>query len=901
MSDDIRQFASEETLNTDVLIVPLTSDTLPDQPPPRIRVESTELGGVKTTTTIPATTPSGVAGVTVSTEYPAEFTTQSVFENPLHDYASYTYNLSLHMISIETYNRIVNNNFANDSPTPYVPENVLISGAGRYNDTDFKRNEYFREDFYFEDFKMQTVITPNMRNRNTNLIECSFTIIEPNGFTLINRMIEAANQINRNFIGAPESYIKIPYVLQIDFFGYKEEGDSKPEKITDLTKIIPICLVNVETQVRQSGAEYKVEAVAFNHQVFSQIHNTIPFHTTIQAKTVSAAFNTGNSDIGLVGTYSSRLQRLNTLQREIPQYQRIQEQAASGVLDFVGTEYLTDIEVGLANRIVERNALTNTAIDASGICVALNSYYRALKDLGTISYDTTFRVEFDPEIANSGLFQGSQPVSAPGAATTKNAQQLAYNAGVINIPPGTSLTNLIDFVVRNSTYITDQIVLPTQEQIANVRNDIANGKRPEELLQLLNKPLKWFKIVPTVKVGKWDKKLNRFTADTIILYVRTFTISSKYPYAPRGRVAGYVKKYDYLFTGRNKDVIDWNINFNTLYLLAVTGGLNKVVQGTMAPGLNAAGPAADPNLNNGTEPGLDPAGDRVAAPGVIYTAGDDNTVVLHGGDIQKSTAAAELAKSLFLDSRGDMIELELKILGDPHFIKQDDVFYSRPNATASAALTPNKSLYMDTGELYVFVNFISPVDYDEQKGLAEVRANEILGSNSISAKSLGYSNFSGVYKVITVDSTFARGRFEQTLRLAKILYDQTGISLNTYRTEQANRLAASVLTGSAQATRFATTGSEFRSAVAATTALSINNPGLGLSELSRDLLSGAVTAVVGRVTTDILSQRSASSRETNEAITGVISINDQPSFVLNVAENSSNIIDANFFGDSTSL
>lgn len=819
---------------------------------------------------------------------------QLLFENPLHAYASYTYNLSLHMISIETYNRIINNNFVNDSPTPYVPENVLISGAGRYNDTDFKRNQYFKEDFYFEDFRMQTVITPNMRNRNTNLIECSFTIIEPNGFTLINRMIAAANQINTGFIGSPSSYIKIPYVLQIDFFGYKEEGDTKPEKISNLTKIIPICLVNVETQVRQSGAEYKVEAVAFNHQVFSQVNNTIPFHTTIQAKSVSAAFNIGTGDNALSDTYTSRIQNLDRVNREITKLQTIKDQINSGVLELNGAspyEYLDDTEVRLSNLNVERNYLTNTAIDASGICAALNSYYRALKDLGTISYNTTFRVEFDPEIASATLFQGSQPVSATNAATTRNAPQLAYSAGVINIPPGTSLTNLIDFVVRNSTYITDQIVLPTAEAIANVRNDIVNGKRPEEIRELLNKPLNWFKIVPTLKVGKWDNKLNRFTADTIILYVRTFTISSKYPYGPLGRVPGYVKKYDYLFTGRNRDVLDWNINFNTLYLLAVSGNLSKEVQGTMAPGLNPVGSAANPNAP-GTNGVIPAPGDIVATPGILNTSGNSDTTTPSGGNVLKSVAGAELAKSLYLDARGDMIELELKIIGDPHFIKQDDVFYSRPAANKSISLTPNNSLYMDTGELYVFVNFISPVDYDEGKGLAEVRANDILGSENEGAISLGYSNFSGVYKVITVDSVFSRGKFEQTLRMAKILYDQLGTSINVYRAEQARQLSLAVNRGTAAATRFATPGNEFIYQSADTAAAAINNIRLNIDGRINDVIGGAVTAVINGGPSVV--------RESNRAIVGDISINDQPT-VLTTTQNTPNIINSVWLGDSSVL
>jgi hypothetical protein len=328
-------------------------------------------------------------------------------------------------------------------------------------------------------------------------------------------------------------------------------------------------------------------------------------------------------------------------------------------------------------------------------------------------------------------------------------------------------------------------------------NDIRSGRRSiEQLVDLLRRPLKWYKIVPTIEIGKWDPIVNRFAPKTIVFHVRTFTIASKFPYAPRGRTPGNVKKYDYLFTGRNRDILDWNINFNTLYLMAVTSGLNKVVQGATGAGLNPAGQGATPGIPTSTQQTLSAQSDQVAAPGTAIIPGNINTNVLSASNPQKAEAAANLGKSLLIDSRGDMIELELKIIGDPHFIKQDDVFYSRPSAGQDATLTPNKSLYMDAGELYVFVNFISPVDYNEEKGLAEVKANEILDNeqNIIGSKNLGYSNFSGVYKIITVDSTFSRGRFEQILRMAKVLYDQTGAPANIDRQEQQSTLKLVVAT-----------------------------------------------------------------------------------------------------------
>ena len=75
-------------------------------------------------------------------------------------------------------------------------------------------------------------------------------------------------------------------------------------------------------------------------------------------------------------------------------------------------------------------------------------------------------------------------------------------------------------------------------------------------------------------------------------------------------------------------------------------------------------------LSNTVVPSL-PGADPVAQPGIAVIAGNNNSTVIDGGNIQKSTAASDLANSLLLGSRGDMIELDLKIIGDPHFIKQE--------------------------------------------------------------------------------------------------------------------------------------------------------------------------------------------------------------------------------------
>jgi hypothetical protein len=132
-----------------------------------------------------------------------------------------------------------------------------------------------------------------------------------------------------------------------------------------------------------------------------------------------------------------------------------------------------------------------------------------------------------------------------------------------------------------------------------------------------------------------------------------------------------------------------------------------------------------------------------------------------GGVTAKSVAASDLEDSLMTMSAADMLNVQLKILGDPQFLKQDDCFYS-PEALNSAAtsgdprLTPNGSLRTDYGEIYVLLTFRTPVDIDENTGLMNF------------GPKYKTSVFSGLYRVLTVNSEFQNGQFLQTLNLIRL-------------------------------------------------------------------------------------------------------------------------------------
>lgn len=662
---------------------------------------------------------------------------QQPIENPLHDYDSYTYGLSLHLLNINDFNNLVDNPLQPYSPVTYTPGGavgtVLIASAGRYQ--QYGRNPAFTEDFYFDNFKMSSYINTTSRNKNSNLIECSFTIIEPSGFTLINRLISAADMVN----GSVGNYIKMPYLLQIDFYGHKN-GNIAPAPIPGLSKMIPVSLVEMKSRVTSKGTEYSVKAVPFNHQAFNQTNAVSPADFLINAKTVSDVFGSGATSIAIANNIKDQQDRQR---QESDLTKRLSEATSDTVRE------------SLTAQLNSLRSVVNSSrgIQVTGYTDGVNSWWEDLKKANKVVSVNRVNVVFDPIIGNSQIFPDSGPVTVQQVAsdsgqtnqkTIIQAQSgiakgnIDFNAGVMAVPAGTSVETLIDWAVRNSEYVTSQV----------------DKKNPGQ-------PLNWYRIIPKIKITNYEPSTNLYTID-ITYYVRTWKTNSKNPAGPLGRVPGWVKEYQYLYTGQNKDVIDMQIDFNMMYYVQATASGNKDKYSQTAKAVG------DPNLAKANDGNPNSVPEAQAAPVVVQYGKLQPVPVVYGSNNVKSqgragarqdlaVAAGDIKESLQNDARGDMINVKLRIIGDPHFIKQDDIFYNQNATNTVGQLTPNGSLYTDSGELYVYLLFRFPVDYNESTGLA-IPANS--GFNR--------SEWSGVYKIIKVDTEFNKGKFEQVLELARI-------------------------------------------------------------------------------------------------------------------------------------
>ena len=317
-----------------------------------------------------------------------------------------------------------------------------------------------------------------------------------------------------------------------------------------------------------------------------------------------------------------------------------------------------------------------------------------------ISIVNTVRVVFDAKIGNSKLYTGLvNAAGAPASGTSTAAQRsqiqaasgaakggLRFDGATVNIPAGTTIDRMIDWAVRNSEYISEQLKDPTITK--QQRDSIQSGGNPNTITWL-----RWFRIIPSISIRDYDPTQNRYSMD-IIFYVKPYNLSAKHPFYPKGRVPGFVKKYDYIFTGKNKDVIDLQIDFNTLYLVEMSTNRTKSTQAQTGIPIR---PNADAYPNPNTE---ERPQENVAPTSIALVSDNVATTMRAGGLPQASADAGDLQRSLMLGAKGDMITLNLKIVGDPQFIKQDDFFMGQGLDMPSSQFLNNSSgssLYMDGG------------------------------------------------------------------------------------------------------------------------------------------------------------------------------------------------------------
>ena len=548
---------------------------------------------------------------------------------------------------------------------------------------------------YFDSLQMSTIIGLNARTRASNVVSIDFTIIEPLGMSLLEKILEIADE---NDIKA---WDQMPFVLQIDFFANNPDGSST-SPVGDLTKYVCIKIIEIKIKVTTRGAEYRISAVPESHVALTTSAVTTPINLEVLAKNVKEFFDEGGGDTG-----SNEMETQNESFRQ-----------------------------GTPNEMETQNESFAPQPQQSSIvysfAAALNAHQNILRIRKHQETSDRYVFKIDKEIAEAEIVKKVNKATGslhntPNQNDRNKKNIVELEKVLTRVNSGTAITEVINAVIRNSKYYEKQI--------------------PEETPKKGTDPLKAHKILTTVEYGDWDN-IRKVYQRTITYHVVPFSYwNDKFAKADRGIPEKVQKEYYYLFTGKNQQILELDIDFNTMFFTAITALEQKNQSATASvddENTNAKS-EKDKNISTGKNNSIQPLR---TLPVIAQTQEATNNLSTASA---RTVEAADLQRSMMSSSRGDMINIKMRIAGDPDLIKQDDVFY--PPGSGSGSSIPT-----DTTEIFAKLQFRVPEDINAETGLYQFSTK-------------GNNKFSGIFKILQVDNVFERGQFTQTLDLIR-MFDQ---------------------------------------------------------------------------------------------------------------------------------
>lgn len=734
--------------------------------------------------------------------------TFSPVPNVLKGYASYNPILSLMVTNTANYNNMV-------ITQKFFPQNwdtiCKSGGVGPTKAQGFMggSTKYFSRDLYIETASITTIVGMSQDNRGSNATEIEFTIVEPLGMDLIEQLYDYCT------VGLGESnYCQIPYLLKIEFKGFKDDGTN--EIVPNATKFIPIHLVSMEIKVNNLGAVYKISAVAFNELGVTEQYGRIPAPLQLGTELALAQ---------AVGIDAATQQQINnsvisqSLATTIANKANVATSTGSAGIAPIGNggvlHEITDAFVGVLNS-VQQTLFKNGTIaipDQYSITYSDIPYKSGSINVGQYLFlDTSTLAGENVPIVGKDVPMGQPAVTEAQYidVTVAGKNMLKYtvdtttgetgsgaitytNSHLITFNSGSSILDCLNTLIINSNYIVAQInqyngFVANINKTAQSLNLQAGSPIPPSLQSQLdtlhNTPLNWFIIVPTVQVGKYDSKRGTY-ARNINYNIQPYKIyNARSVSSPNGNPVSdnrVVKEYDYIFTGKNTEILSFDLNFNNAFLTYAQFNHNTKVQGT-GGGMPAYSSQSLPQNSLQTVSSTISNG-QMKKP----VAASNKNAIGVGAITPERNQAADIAATIY--AVGEQIQLDLSIYGDPDYIRQDGIFINPNTSDAFISSTANSTvsgILFNSGEVYANVNFKIPQDINLNTGLLDLAFKG-------DATNYRRNVFSGQYRVITVTNKFDKALFTQQLNL--IRYDDShNYTINTSQSNTQNTQQSSQTT-----------------------------------------------------------------------------------------------------------
>jgi len=644
--------------------------------------------------------------------------------NILSSYATYNYVLGISILSDDEYN---DHTYVNGKQT------TIICKSGHVDPNNRVNTAYGKFEYYIDNLQLDCLIGFS-GGKNTNVTTMAFDIIEPYSMGLFMLALQtAAYEVGH------KNWRDAPYLLTVEFRGNKETGQLL--NIPSATRYIPFRFGEVNISVKESGTSYKFTGFAIAELAKTEQFNKLRSDVAVKGKTVQEVLQTGPKSLQAVVNERLRQhkddQRVDIVDEILIYFPKDISSAASAAKNADNTESNATATNapssgtgGIESKLgVSRSTVNQTLVQPEGECNELGN--------SSLGFDANRKAD-SPMNDDNKVYQND--VWVRGNAT------LDIQENNFKFAQDSTITNAIDQILINSSY-------PGKALDVNALDSM--GMR------------KWWRIDTQVYYKSTDENLVKTgTKPKLIVYrVVPYNAHSGILPSPNIKAPGLdevkknaVKVYDYIYTGKNSEVLRFDIDFSIGFanqMLSDNFSRSQDVT-TAAESSHQALPAMldipfITPLIQGLFPQLDYGSTPTQVRSDLTIASTDKR---GGGGVETAvTRAARVFHEAITNADTNMVVLDLEIMGDPFWIVQSGL----GTYTASPImknLNSDGSVDYQSGEVDIVINFKTPIDINQPTGMYQFGGS----------KTAPVNQFSGTYLVTMASCFFRAGKFTQVLK-----------------------------------------------------------------------------------------------------------------------------------------
>ena len=665
--------------------------------------------------------------------------------NPLREYNSHNYVITFGIMNADT----INNPelLRQDSFTKVIAR----TGGGMYD----KRHQIPVEkeigghaEYFIDNLQTSAVISPNQKTGIALGTDLSFEITEPYSMgNFLQSVVESAKDLGY------KNYSEAVYGIKIEFTGYDEQLN-----ITNLVTApayIPVKILNIEFDVSGAGSVYSLKDVPYSEVALSDEAAETKMDINVVGSTVSDLLS--GVDRSVMTVINQRIDGLED-SGAIPnqsgdRYIIAFPKDPAAIMKIVNGEISPpdQIQITAAEQLRREKGLAELpeddprkqeSLDAvkvpskSAIFTNLENYCRNISFMNEIGL--SLMVPDDNQGGTAPSPDLSASYNEEGVAdTTAGEMTVAEKAREKSFSSGSRIDEIIEKVLVDSEYAAENAAEISENGIRKlyrINTHVFQDTNPEAEKIKGRPPLVFvYAVVPFYTDDASFQPPNGVAAN-------------------RGGIRqAATKEYNYIYTGKNEDVLDFNINFNNAFLQEAYANFG------MNPGASASGGSDRKTFQNtgdqkGASTSKADSGDKSSAGGTTT----ERTEFAITGDSRTTDIRKRLAETFhhrFLNNNVDMLSASLNIWGDPFYLPTQTGNYIADRASGTPSVTEEGYMTYLENDVYVIVNFSTPVDYS-------IEGDNILRSQLV-------PEFSGIYRVLSVQNSFNKGQFTQSLELLR--------------------------------------------------------------------------------------------------------------------------------------